>query len=179
MPRLAIVGASGLVGRNLLEQLEIRDFKIDEIFLLGKKSVGSSINFFNKDYIIEDIDNFDFNKPDYAILSAGSDVARDYANKFIEAGCKVIDMSSFFRYEDDVPLIIPEINGNIITEKTTLVANPNCSTAQLLMILDHIHKEFVIESVMVTTFQAVSGAGEQGIKELEDQSQSMLSLIHI
>ena len=77
-------------------------------------------------------------------MSAGSDAARDYANKFIEAGCKVIDMSSFFRYEDDVPLIIPEINGNIITKKTTLVANPNCSTAQLLMILDHIHKNLLL-----------------------------------
>ena len=95
MSRLAIVGASGLVGRNLLEQLEIRDFKIDEIFLLGKKSVGSSINFLNKNHIIEDIDNFNFNKPDYAILSAGSDAARDYANKFIEADCKVLDMSSY------------------------------------------------------------------------------------
>ena len=165
MSKLAIVGASGLVGRNLLEQLQKREFKIDEIFLLGKKSAGSSINFLDKDCIIEDIDNFDFNKPDYAILSAGSDVARDYANKFIEADCKVLDMSSYFRYEDDVPLIIPEINGNIISKKTNLVANPNCSTAQLLMILDHIHKEFSIESVMITTFQAVSGAGEQGIKD--------------
>ena len=129
MSRLAIVGASGLVGRNLLEQLEIRDFKIDEIFLLGKKSVGSSINFLNKNKFFEDIDNFNFNKPDYAILSAGSDVARDYANKFIEADCKVLDMSSYFRYEDDVPLIIPEINGNIISKKTNLVAN---RTAQQL-----------------------------------------------
>ena len=106
MSKLAIVGASGLVGRNLLEQLQKREFKIDEIFLLGKKSAGSSINFLEKDCIIEDIDKFDFNKPDYAILSAGSDVARDYANKFIEANCKVLDMSSYYRYEDDVPLII-------------------------------------------------------------------------
>jgi len=179
MSKLAIVGASGLVGRNLLEQLQKREFKIDEIFLLGKKSVGSSINFLDKDCIIEDIDEFDFNKPDYAILSAGSDVARDYANKFIEADCKVLDMSSYFRYEDDVPLIIPEINGNIISKKTNLVANPNCSTAQLLMILDHIHKEFSIESVMITTFQAVSGAGEQGIKELENQSQSISTTSNI
>ena len=131
MSKLAIVGASGLVGRNLLEQLQKREFKIDEIFLLGKKSAGSSINFLNKDCIIEDIDKFDFNKPDYAILSAGSEVARDYANKFIESDCKVLDMSSYFRYEDDVPLIIPEINGNIISKKTHLVDNPNCSTAKL------------------------------------------------
>ena len=179
MSKLAIVGASGLVGRNLLEQLQKREFKIDEIFLLGKKSAGSSINFLNKDCIIEDIDKFDFNKPDYAILSAGSEVARDYANKFIESDCKVLDMSSYFRYEDDVPLIIPEINGNIISKKTNLVANPNCSTAQLLMILDHIHKEFGIESVMITTFQAVSGAGEQGIKELENQSQSISTISNI
>ncbi|GIS35529.1 MAG: hypothetical protein Ct9H90mP6_07860 [Gammaproteobacteria bacterium] len=87
-------------------------------FLLGKKSAGPFKKFFlDKDCRIEDIDEFDFNKPDYAILSAGSDVARDYANKFIEANCKVLDMSSYFRYEDNVPLIIPEINGHIICKK--------------------------------------------------------------
>ena len=107
MSKLAIVGASGLVGRNLLEQLQKREFKIDEIFLLGKKSAGSSINFLNKDCIIEDIDKFDFNKPDYAILSAGSDVARDYTKKFIEADCKVLDMSSYFRSVSYTHLTLP------------------------------------------------------------------------
>ena len=107
MSKLAIVGASGLVGRNLLEQLQKREFKIDEIFLLGKKSAGSSINFLDKDCRIEDIDEFDFSKPDYAILSAGSDVARDYANKFIEANCKVLDMSSYFRSVSYTHLTLP------------------------------------------------------------------------
>ena len=93
MSKLAIVGASGLVGRNLLEQLQKREFKIDEIFLLGKKSAGSAINFLGKDCTVEDIDNFDFKRPDYVILSAGSDVARDYTKKFIEADCKVLDLS--------------------------------------------------------------------------------------
>ena len=144
---MALVGASGVVGKKILQLLEKKGIKVDKLFPLGSSTVGQTVHFQNQEYVIESLDNFNPIDTNLTIFSAGGSVARQYARKFVEAGNYVIDLSSEFRYEDDVPLIIPEINGNILTklDEPTLIANPNCSTSQLLMVLKPIHEQFGIE----------------------------------
>ena len=124
---MALVGASGVVGQKILQLLQKKDIKIDNLFPLGKSTVGQTINFQNKDYIIGDLDSFDPKEANITIFSAGGSVAKKHAKKFVESGSYVIDLSSEFRYEDDIPLIIPEINGDILEnlKEPTLIANPN------------------------------------------------------
>ena len=133
---MALVGASGVVGQKILQLLQKKDIKIDNLFPLGKSTVGQTISFQNQDYIIDDLDSFDPKEANITIFSAGGSVAKKHAKKFVESGSYVIDLSSEFRYEDDIPLIIPEINGDIVEnlKEPTLIANPNCSTSQLLMV---------------------------------------------
>ena len=169
---MALVGASGVVGQKILQLLEKKEIKIDNLFPLGKSTVGQAINFQNHEYIIGDLDSFDPKTANITIFSAGGSVAKEYAKKFVEAGSYVIDLSSEFRYDDVIPLIIPEINGDIIESlgEPTLIANPNCSTSQLLMVLKPIHEKYGIEFLNIATYQAVSGTGKEAVEELRSQT---------
>ncbi|MDA9039799.1 aspartate-semialdehyde dehydrogenase [Gammaproteobacteria bacterium] len=169
---IALIGASGVVGQKILQLLDKKDIYVDTLFPLGSSSVGQKVNFQNNDHIIEDLESFDPSLANITIFSAGSSVARKHARKFVEAGSYVIDLSSEFRYEDDVPLIIPEINGDILENlsEPTLIANPNCSTSQLLMALKPIHDKYGIEFINIATYQAVSGTGKDAVEELRSQT---------
>ena len=168
---IALIGASGVVGRKIISLLEKRNLNIDNFYPLGFSSVGNKIVFKNQNLLIEDAADFDCTKAHLIILSAGSEVARKYANKFVSKGVYVVDLSSEFRYEENIPLIIPEINGTILTniKKPSLIANPNCSVSQLLMVLDPIHKKFEVDILNVATYQAVSGTGKDAVEELKNQ----------
>ena len=169
---IALIGASGVVGQKILQLLDKKDIYVDKLFPLGSSSVGQKVNFQNNDHIIEDLESFDPSLANITIFSAGSSVARKHARKFVEAGSYVIDLSSEFRYEDDVPLIIPEINGDILENlsEPTLIANPNCSTSQLLMALKPIHDKYGIEFINIATYKAVSGTGKDAVEELRSQT---------
>ncbi len=169
---LALVGASGVVGTKILQLLEKRAFPIDQFIPLGNSTVGSSIQFKNNKYLVKSLENFKPEKAQLIIFSAGSDVAEKYARDFVAAGSFVIDLSSNFRYQDDVPLVIPEINGETLKNlsKPSLIANPNCSTAQLLMILKPIHDDAEIQFLNIATYQAVSGTGKAALEELHNQT---------
>ena len=168
---LALIGASGVVGKKIISLLENKDIEINNFYPLGSSSVGDEIVFNNNEYKIEDLTNFDYSKVNLAIFSAGSKVAEEHAKDFVNAGVYVIDLSSKFRYEKDIPLIIPEINGNEISllDAPSLISNPNCSTSQLLMAIAPIHKEYEIDILNIATYQAVSGTGKQAVQELKNQ----------
>ena len=168
---LALIGASGVVGRKILKILEKRDIQISNFYPLGFSTVGEEIELNNSKYKILDVENFDVSKINVAIFSAGSDVAKRYAKSFVEKGIYVIDLSSEYRYVDDVPLVIPEINIHEIKklEKPTLIANPNCSVSQLLLAIEPIHNELCINFINVATYQAVSGTGKEALAEFENQ----------
>ena len=168
---IALVGASGVVGSKIISLLEKKNININNFYPLGSSSVGKEVSFKSKTYIIEDLSDFDSSKVHLAIFSAGSKVAKEYANEFVSNGAYVIDLSSEFRYDEDVPLIIPEINGNILKDvkKPLLIANPNCSVSQLLMAIEPIHKNFDVDLLNIATYQAVSGTGKDAVKELNTQ----------
>ena len=168
---LALIGASGVVGRKIITVLEKRDIQISNFYPLGFSTVGSEIELKNSKYKILDVESFDLSKINIAIFSAGSGVAKKYAQTFVEKGIYVIDLSSEYRYVEDVPLVIPEININEIKklEKPTLIANPNCSVSQLLLAIQPIHNELSINFINVATYQAVSGTGKEALAEFESQ----------
>jgi len=168
---LALIGASGVVGRKILKVLEKRDIQISNFYPLGFSTVGNEIELKNSKYKILDVESFDLSKINIAIFSAGSEVAKRYAETFVEKGIYVIDLSSEYRYVDDVPLVIPEININEIKklDKPTLIANPNCSVSQLLLAIQPIHNELKINFINVATYQAVSGTGKEALAEFENQ----------
>ena len=168
---LALIGASGVVGKKIISLLENKNIEINNLYPLGSTSVGDEIVFNNNEYKIEDLTNFDYSKVNLAIFSAGSKVAEEHAKDFVNAGVYVIDLSSKFRYEKDIPLIIPEINGNEINllDAPSIISNPNCSTSQLLMAIAPIHKEYEIDILNIATYQAVSGTGKQAVQELKNQ----------
>ncbi len=168
---LALIGASGVVGKKIISLLENKDIEIKNFYPLGSSSVGDEIVFNNNEYKIEDLTNFDYSKVNLAIFSAGSKVAEEHAKDFVNAGVYVIDLSSKFRYEKDIPLIIPEINGDEINllDAPSIISNPNCSTSQLLMAIAPIHKEYEIDILNIATYQAVSGTGKQAVQELKNQ----------
>ncbi len=168
---LALIGASGVVGKKIISLLENKNVEINNFYPLGSTSVGDEIVFKNNEYKIEDLTNFDYSKVNLAIFSAGSKVAEEHAKDFVNAGVYVIDLSSKFRYEKDIPLIIPEINGNEINllDAPSIISNPNCSTSQLLMAIAPIHKEYEIDILNIATYQAVSGTGKQAVQELKNQ----------
>ena len=171
---LALVGASGVVGTKIIQLLEKREFPVDKFIHLGNSTIGSSIKFKNKEYRVSSLKEFSAEKGQFIIFSAGSSIAEKYARKFVTEGCFVIDLSSNFRYQDDVPLVIPEINGEVLKNlsKPSLIANPNCSTAQLLMALKPIHDKAEIKFLNIATYQAVSGTGKAALEELHNQTYS-------
>jgi aspartate-semialdehyde dehydrogenase len=175
---IAIVGATGAVGQMLLSILAERNFPINELHLLASaKSAGKSVSFRDRSYKIENLENFDFAKATIAFFAAGSDVSKVYAPKAAQAGCTVIDKSSYFRYDNDVPLIVPEVNpGDLqLAKQRHIIATPNCSTIQMVVALKPIYDAGGIERINVCTYQSVSGAGQAGISALQQQVAESLA----
>ena len=175
--KLAIVGATGAVGREFLRILAEQQFPAENLFLVASsKSAGKAIKYFEKIIEIEDLQLFDFSKASVAFFSAGSSVAESHASQAIEKGCTVIDNSSFFRNRDDLELIVPEVNGSRLEDLNlpAIIANPNCSTAQMVVALKPFHDLFNIKRVDVATYQSVSGTGQSASDELKEQSRKIL-----
>ncbi|NUH65322.1 aspartate-semialdehyde dehydrogenase [Sulfitobacter sp. S0837] len=174
--RVAVVGATGNVGREMLNILDERQFPVDEIVALAsRRSLGSEISFGDKTLKSKDLDTFDFTGWDIALFAVGSEATKKYAPAAAKAGCVVIDNSSLYRYDQDVPLIVPEVNPEAVHgySKKNIIANPNCSTAQMVVALKPLHDRAKIKRVVVSTYQSVSGAGKEGIDELWDQTKSI------
>lgn len=175
---IAILGATGAVGEAMLDVLEDRQFPIKNLSLLASaKSAGTPIEFKGETYDVMDVADFDFSQADIALFSAGGSVSEHYAPIAADAGCVVIDNTSHFRYDVDVPLVIPEVNPDDISWYHTrnIIANPNCSTIQMLVALKPIHDAVGITRINVCTYQAVSGAGRSGIDELLNQTAKVLN----
>lgn len=175
---VAIVGATGAVGEALIEILEQRGFPVGELYLLAsERSAGSSLKFKNKSIKVSDLAEFDFSKVQIGLFSAGGSISEIYAPKAAAAGCIVIDNTSHFRYDDDIPLVVPEVNPEAIAGYTTrnIIANPNCSTIQMLVALKPIHDAVGIKRISVSTYQAVSGTGKSAIEELAGQTAQLLN----
>ena len=166
--KLAIVGATGLVGRTVLKVLEEKNFDNFEYELFAsKKSAGSTLKFFGEDYIVNKLDENSFDRGfDFAIFSAGGETAKKYAPIAADKGCIVIDNSSAFRMYDDVPLVVPEVNPEDISKNNGIIANPNCSTIQAVVPLKVLHDKYKIKRIVYSTYQAVSGAGKNGLEDL-------------
>ena len=176
--RVAVVGATGLVGETMISVLEERKFPVSQLFALASnRSLGKHVQFNGKQLPVEDLAGFDFARADIGLFSAGSQVSAEYAPKAAAAGCTVIDNTSQFRYQDDIPLVVPEVNAHAISlyRSRGIIANPNCSTIQMLVALKPIHDAVGIERINVATYQSVSGGGRQAIEELAAQTAALLS----
>ena len=174
--RLVVVGATGNVGREMLNILDERQFPIDEIAVLASRnSLGTEVSFGDKTLTTKDLDAFDFTGWDIALFAVGSDATKKYAPTAAATGCIVIDNSSLYRYDPDVPLVVPEVNPEAVLDyhKKNIIANPNCSTAQMVVALKPLHDRAKIKRVVVSTYQSVSGSGKGGIDELWDQTKSI------
>ncbi len=174
--KIVVAGATGNVGREMLNILAEREFPVDEIVALAsRRSLGTEISFGDKTLKTKDLDTFDFTGWDIALFAVGSDATRIYAPKAAAAGCVVIDNSSLYRYDPDVPLIVPEVNGDAVLgyKKKMIIANPNCSTAQMVVVLKPLHDRARIKRVVVSTYQSVSGAGKEGTDELWNQTKGI------
>ncbi len=173
---VAIIGATGAVGRKMLETLHKRKFPFKKIDLLASKSSeGKKIVFNNLEYVVKDVENFNFHNTDVAFFSAGSKVSKTFAPIAEKNNCYVIDNTSQFRMDHDIPLIVPEINAkDLLKSRRKIIANPNCSTIQMLIALAPIHNISIIKRVIVSTYQSVSGAGQNAIDELKKQSKDIL-----
>ena len=173
---IAIVGATGNVGRKMLEVLEQKKLPIDELYLVASsKSAGKKINFNGKNYEVYNLETFDFSKVQISFFAAGSEISEEYAVKAAKDST-VIDNSSFFRMDPDVPLIVPQVNSEDAKNlKKNIIANPNCSTAQLVIALKPLHDLFNIERVVISTYQSVSGAGKASMDELIEQTKQFLN----
>ena len=168
--KVAIVGATGIVGQEMLKVLEERQFPYDELYAVAsKRSVGLEVEINEKKLVVKSLQEAVDLKPDLAIFSAGKDVALEWAPQFAENGTTVIDNSSAFRMDYGKKLIIPEINGNLLTKEDKIIANPNCSTIQMLMAVYPLHKRFQASRIVVSTYQAVSGSGKAAVDQLKDE----------
>jgi len=174
--RIAVVGATGNVGREMLNILAEREFPVEDIVALAsRKSLGSECAFGDKTLKTLDLETFDFTGWDIAFFAIGSDATKQYAPKAAKAGCVVIDNSSLYRYDHDVPLIVPEVNPDAVLgyAKRNIIANPNCSTAQMVVALKPIHDRATIRRVVVSTYQSVSGTGKEAMDELWNQTKGI------
>ena len=172
---IAIVGATGNVGRKTLEVLKKKELSIDNLYLVASsKSVGKKISFKSKDHEVYDLESFDFAKVKIAFFAAGGKISEKFAIK-ASKDCFVIDNSSFYRMDPDVPLIVPQVNSNHLNNiKKNIIANPNCSTAQLVIALKPLHDLFIIKRIVVSTYQSVSGGGKAPMDELIEQTKLVL-----
>ena len=175
---IAIVGVTGAVGEAFLTVLSERNFSIKTLYpLASSRSVGKTVYFKNQQLEVLDLAEFDFSKADIALFSAGSSVSKDYAPKAVAAGCVVVDNTSCFRYEDDIPLVVPEVNPHKIAEYTKrgIIANPNCSTIQMVVALKPLYDAAGITRINVATYQSVSGTGKKAVSELIGQMADLLN----
>jgi aspartate-semialdehyde dehydrogenase len=178
--KIAVVGATGNVGREMLNILSERQFPADEVHALAsRKSIGMEVSFGDKVLKCKDLEQFDFSTVDFCVMSAGGTVSKEWSPKIGAKGCIVIDNSSAWRYDQDVPLIVPEVNAHVLTEymakasRKNIIANPNCSTAQMVVALKPLHDVAKIKRVVVSTYQSVSGAGKDGLDELWNQTKGI------
>jgi aspartate-semialdehyde dehydrogenase len=168
--KVALVGATGMVGQVMLQLLEERSFPLTDLLLVAsEKSVGQRRTFRGKDLTIISLEEAVSESPDLALFSAGGSVSEQWAPKFADVGTTVIDNSSFWRMSDQHPLVIPEINGNTISKEHKIIANPNCSTIQLLMALKPLHDEYQVKRVVVSTYQSITGTGVKAVRQLENE----------
>ncbi len=173
---VAVVGATGLVGGTMLSILEQRNFPVNEIFpLASSRSVGKTIRFRGRDVPVQDLETFDFSRTQIGLFSAGASVSKVHAVRAGQAGCVVVDNTSQFRYQDDVPLVVTEVNPHAIAgyKKHNIIANPNCSTMQMLVALKPLHDAAGIQRINVCTYQSVSGGGQKAMNELTEQVQAL------
>ncbi len=173
---VAVVGATGNVGREMLNILAEREFPVREVFAIAsRRSLGTEVSFGDKTLKCRDLEQFDFSTCDFALMSAGGDISKEWGPKIGATGCVVIDNSSAWRYDIDVPLIVPEVNAEAVAgfKKKNIIANPNCSTAQLVVALKPLHDKATIRRVVVATYQSVSGAGKEAMEELWHQTKGI------
>jgi aspartate-semialdehyde dehydrogenase len=174
--KVVVAGATGNVGREMLNILAEREFPVTEIAALAsRKSLGTEVSFGDKTLKTKDLDTFDFTGWDIALFAVGSDATKIYAPRAAAAGCVVIDNSSLYRYDPEIPLIVPEVNAEAIHgySRKNIIANPNCSTAQMVVALKPLHDRARIKRVVVSTYQSVSGAGKEGMDELWSQTKAI------
>ncbi len=168
--RVAVVGATGLVGSTILQVLEERNFPVTELIpVASERSVGTMVKFNGKEYAVVNADTAIAMKPAIALFSAGGNTSLELAPRFAEAGCRVVDNSSAWRMDVAKKLIVPEVNGYMLSKDDMIIANPNCSTIQMVMVLKPLHDRYGIKRVVVSTYQSVTGTGQKAIKELQDQ----------
>ncbi|CDZ77642.1 Aspartate-semialdehyde dehydrogenase 2 [Legionella massiliensis] len=175
---IAIVGATGAVGETLLTVLEERDFPVDKLYpLASHRSAGKTVTFNKTELEVLDLATFDFSQVDIALFSAGGSVSKEFAPKAAEAGCVVVDNTSYFRNEKDIPLVVPEVNPQRIADYKNrgIIANPNCSTIQMVVALKPLHDAVGIHRINVVTYQAVSGTGKKAVSELINQTAELLN----
>ncbi|WP_163270794.1 aspartate-semialdehyde dehydrogenase [Chelativorans alearense] len=174
--KIAVAGATGNVGREMLNILEERGFPADEVVpLASRRSLGTEVSYGDKTLKVKALDNHDFSDTDICLMSAGGSVSKEFSPKIGRQGCVVIDNSSAWRYDQDVPLVVPEVNPDAVEgfSKKNIIANPNCSTAQLVVALKPLHDVARIKRVVVSTYQSVSGAGKEGMDELFEQTRAV------
>ena len=174
--KVAIVGATGNVGREMLNILEERGFPVSEVVALAsRRSLGTEVSFGDRTLKCKVLEHYDFSDTDICLMSAGGNVSKEWSPKIGAQGCIVIDNSSAFRYDSNVPLIVPEVNPDAVTQfsKRNIIANPNCSTAQMLVALKPLHDAATITRIVVSTYQSVSGAGKEGMDELFTQTRAV------
>ncbi|MBF0284943.1 MAG: aspartate-semialdehyde dehydrogenase [Magnetococcales bacterium] len=172
---VCVVGATGNVGREMLRILEERQFPVNEVHLLASsRSAGSRVAFMGKEVVVEDLATFDFKGMEIGLFSPGASVSKVYAPKAAEAGCVVVDNTSFFRMDPEIPLVVPEVNPEAIAQYTKrgIISNPNCSTIQMVVALKPLHDAARIKRVVVSTYQATSGAGKEAMDELYEQTKA-------
>jgi aspartate-semialdehyde dehydrogenase len=174
--KVAVAGATGNVGREMLNILEERGFPADEVVALAsRRSVGTEVSYGDRTLKVRALESYDFSDTDICVMSAGGEVSKQWSPKIGQQGCVVIDNSSAFRYDPDVPLVVPEVNPDAIAgfTKKNIIANPNCSTAQMVVALKPLHDAATIKRIVVATYQSVSGAGKEGMDELFTQTRAV------
>lgn len=168
--KVAVVGATGMVGRVMLKVLEERNFPLTNLIpVASEKSVGKTLEFKGKEYKIVSIQDAIAMQPEIALFSAGGETSKQWAPEFVKVGTSVIDNSSAWRMEPNIPLVVPEINAHILTAENKIIANPNCSTIQLVMVLHPLNKKYDIKRVVVSTYQSVTGTGKEAVEQLEGE----------
>ncbi|CAD5269290.1 putative semialdehyde dehydrogenase [Alteromonas sp. 38] len=175
---VAVLGATGLVGQTMIELLAERGFPVNRLYpLASKRSAGTSISFKGEDVEVLDADTFDWSLVQFGFFSAGGSISAEFAPRAADAGCIVIDNTSEFRYEPDIPLVVPEVNAHVLADfrNRNIIANPNCSTIQMMVALKPIHDAVGIDRINVSSYQSVSGAGKEAMEELVKQTASLLN----
>ena len=178
--KVAIVGATGNVGREMLSILAEREFPADQVVpLASRRSQGTEVSYGDKTLTCKTLDTYDFNGTDFCLMSAGSTISKEWSPKIGATGCMVIDNSSCWRYDQNVPLVVPEVNAHVLDEymaknnRKNIIANPNCSTIQMVVALKPLHDQFGIKRVVAATYQSVSGAGKEAMEELWNQTKGI------